>query len=473
MGPEPNTLPKVQTAPNLLGPIQTALGQIAELLGSDSALREHFSSGAFTRCGVINPAQLLVNDLLNFGQSAAGGARSLRDDFGVVTPEAVRPLTAVSPSAITQARQKIKPSVWLQINRIVLEAFKECPGLRTFKGRRVVAADGTIVWSNSLISKSFEVNLKPDQKARLAIRKAKKGAYYEQLQMLMLYDPLNQIHLGHAVELQIVSERELLLHLLDHLEPGQLALLDRGYPAAWLFVELQRRGLEYLSRLRHDHSIDVEAFVASGESDKWLELPIVAASKNKLKELGIPMPESRSVRVRVVRIRDDEGKDQLFVTSLNEAEASATELTELYNRRWEIEKEICTFKQPLVLEGWRGFSEQGIHYDLGAKAVAYNLARLLSWPVSQEFSGMKLSGSGFKKVVCTTRALGELKPTLLPILRTIVGGRPQELSPAQLLQRFQNEVRHKASVIDPKRKRPLGKNRHKPDRRVLSQRKAA
>ena len=461
-----------------MGPTQTiqdVLRKIGNFLagGDGKCLYKYFAASDFTRDGPINPAQLIVNDLLNFGQSCAASARSLRDDFGIVTPELLRQETAVSPSAVSQARLKIPPKIWEELNKIVIEAFNTRAGLLTFKGHPVVAVDGTIVWSNALISKDFEKYLTAVQRARLAKRKKTKGAYHEQLQMLMLFDPLNQIHLGHAVELQVISERDLLLPFLDKLTLGQLALLDRGYPAAWLFVEMMRRQVEFVTRLRHDHSKAVVEFLASDKNDAWLELSIIDASADKLKELGTPMPESRSVRVRVLRVRDDDGKELLLASSLPESKASPSELADLYFRRWEIEKEICTFKQPLCLEGWRSFSKHGIEYDLGAKALAYNLMKLMSWPVRQEFLAQGLSGSGFRKEVCDTRALGELRPALLPILRTMVGGKPRELSADELLQRFEQEVRHKPSVIDPKRNRPLGKNRHKPDRRHLSQRKHA
>jgi hypothetical protein len=459
-----------------LGPTQTiqdVLREIGKFLTSSESkcLYDYFAAGDFTRSGPINPAQLIVNDLLNFGQSCAASARSLRDDFDIFTPELLREGTGVSPSAVSQARLKIPPKIWEELNKIVIEAFNTRPGLLTFKGHPVVSVDGTIVWSNTLISSDFEKYLTPVQRARLAKRKKKKGAYHEQLQMLMLFDPLNQIHLGHAVEMQVLSERDLLLPFLDQMTRGQLALLDRGYPAAWLFVEMMRREVEFVTRLRKDHSKAVEDFFAGDKNDGWLELPIVDASADKLKELGTPMPESRSVRVRVLRVRDDDGKELLLATSLSETTANPAELADLYCHRWEIEKEICTFKQPLCLEGWRSFCKHGIEYDLGAKALAYNLMKLMSWPVRQEFQAQGLSGSGFRKVVCDTRALGELRPALLPILRTMVGGKPRELSADELLQRFEQEVRHKPSVIDPRRKRPLGNNRGKPDRRHLSQRK--
>lgn len=430
-------------------------------------LRMHLKDGAFTRSGQIHPTALIVNDLLNHAQSAASAARSLRDDFDIVTPEASRLLTAVSPSAIVQARAKILPSLWAAINQIIVDTLRCCGELSTFKGHLVSAVDGSILWGNKLITAGFVDALIPALKDKYDKRQSGASPFLHQLQAVMRYDPLNQIHLGHEIELQLLSERDLLLPLLDEMSPGELLLMDRGYPAAWLFVDLQRRGIEFLCRLRCDHSEAVEKFVASSETDAWLELPIAYKSLIKLKDLQIPMPASKTVRVRVVKVESG-GRSLLLVTSLSAAKANGDELADLYAGRWGIEKEIYTFKEPLELEAWRGFSRPGVLYDIGAKAAAYNLALLMAWPVRQELRARKLSGNGFRAVLCLTRALGELKPALMPIL----GPRTSTLSSEQLILRYQNELRHKPSVIDPTRSNLINSKRINPDRRNRSQKKA-
>jgi len=63
------------------------------------------------------------------------------------------------------------------------------------------------------------------------------------------------------------GERELLAELLPRLGKRDLLLLDRGYPAFWLFALRVRQGIDVCMRASVSCSPEAKAFLASGRRD--------------------------------------------------------------------------------------------------------------------------------------------------------------------------------------------------------------
>ena len=61
------------------------------------------------------------------------------------------------------------------------------------------------------------------------------------------------------------GERALLATLLPELERTDLLLMDRGFPAVWLFTLLQQRGLPFLERTLK-HNFDFVGCFADGRA---------------------------------------------------------------------------------------------------------------------------------------------------------------------------------------------------------------
>jgi len=431
-------------------------------------IRAHLKPGAFTRRnGVIKAPDMVLNDLLNFSTSCNSSASNLRDDFQIFSPKSVK--DAVSAGAISQARAKILPSLWPWLTAFVLSGFGDnAMPLRKFKKYLVRAADGTWLSANKDIINSFIDGLDDAEFTRLETEHPKVYESTKQLLMVLLYDPLNHLQLGHVVSLEHKGERELLLGLLNLLKKGELLVLDRGYPAAFLFWMLQVRGIEFLTRIKADHCKVVRAFADSDDQERVVELSLSPSGASQLKTFGETPPPSGTVKVRLFK-HVKNGNLMILASSLHKTEASRVELGNLYAGRWEIEKNICTFKLPLNLEGWRSYSQEGVQYDIGCRSLAHNLMILASWAAERELRKRGPSASGYISKVNKTFALGELKATLLPIWR-------DQLAPKdarQLLRRYHVELLGKPSRIKIGRGRALPKNYVKPDRRARANRKPA
>jgi len=82
-----------------------------------------------------------------------------------------------------------------------------------------------------------------------------------------LMDLMSQLALHTLLITPDVDERSCAGMHLGHAPDNSLILFDRGYPAHWLFVELQRCRQPFLMRLTQTHSREVRAFVAYAKDD--------------------------------------------------------------------------------------------------------------------------------------------------------------------------------------------------------------
>lgn len=81
-----------------------------------------------------------------------------------------------------------------------------------------------------------------------------------------------------------------------------------------------------------------------------------------------------STTVRLIRVVIPNGRIQVMMTSLLDAEAlPAADFAELYHRRWRIEEAFKRLKMRLALENTSGPSWLAAKQDFGAKVLADNL----------------------------------------------------------------------------------------------------
>ena len=77
------------------------------------------------------------------------------------------------------------------------------------------------------------------------------------------------------------SERAMLVAALDKLGPGDVLVLDRGYPAAWLVSLLLQRGIHFCIRCDGSGWSAVRRFMRSGLTDEWVTLSAPSAAEDK------------------------------------------------------------------------------------------------------------------------------------------------------------------------------------------------
>lgn len=306
---------------------------------------------AFTRSRKL-PLPTLLAALLSF---RGGSVQSELDAFfcSMGTPAC----DLVSDRALAKARSKLHvPALWA-LNERLMANVEAQGGLRLFKGRRLVCADGTL--------------LAPAQRACLRTRCAAAPVQ----RALGLYLPGNDLMLHVSVGREAEGERQMLFDQLDRLRAGDVLVLDRGFPASWLVQALAQRGIDWIVRCDSTSGWGAaREFLRSGLAEAWRWLSPSDGPQACAWELDGPA----CMRARLVRHVSASGRTRVLATSLGEELASAGELADLYHGRWRIEEAFKRIKHRLGLESVSGLSQHALLVDVAAKVLADNLAALLN-----------------------------------------------------------------------------------------------
>lgn len=231
----------------------------------------------------------------------------------------------VTDRAFAKARSKLHvPALWA-LNARLVQGMQDQGLLSLCKGHRLVCADATVLAPAQRACHRTRSLAAPSQRA------------------LGLYLPGNEVMLHVAVGPESEGERQMLFDQLDLLRPGDVLVLERGYPATWLVQLLDQRGIDFVIRCDSTHS--------------W------RAARDLLRSTG-----SQS---------DDECWAYLAPTTVGKA-VTAAELGDLYHGRWRIEEAFKRLKHRLGLESVSGLSQHALLVDVATKVLADNMASLLN-----------------------------------------------------------------------------------------------
>jgi len=314
----------------------------------------------FTRECVLSP-ELLVTLLLFMSSDAnRRGYRHVLDAFwdecgthGIELPTD----EPVSASALCQARWKITIELLQRVLHEAAASFaKAYPTHWTWRGRRVFAVDG----SKFNLARSEELD---DHFGRPA------GGHCPQATVSTLMNVTSGLPCDVRIAPYGSCERSLLLEHLEVLEPGDVVILDRGYPSHAVLRALAAKGIDFLVRVPATSSFDVVDFIRNTRSNDYrvtLEPPT-----NAPKDTG-------ELEVRVLRLESPSGEDTFYITSLRRAHFSAAAIGQLYRMRWQAEELFKLEKSSYF--GQRQFHARhphGVRQEILAQAIFVVIARFL------------------------------------------------------------------------------------------------
>ena len=307
---------------------------------------------AFTRRRRL-PLPALVAALLSMRSSSQ---QSMLDGFfGNLCADGAM-TRAVSDRAFAKARSHLHAPALAWLNTQLLSQADAAGLLPRWQGLRLVAADASVL--------------------RPAIRQCRRtrGLASADARLFALYLPGAELTLHAAVHSGSESERAMLAEALDKLGPGDVLLLDRGYPAAWLVHLLNARGIGFVMR-------------CDTSSGGWKALRSFTRGTLPEATITLSRPEPRDAQawgcsaaapsVRVVRQISPGGAVRVLMTNLDADIAPAAAFGALYHRRWRIEEAFKRLKCRLHLEAVSGLSQQALLIDVAAKVLADNIASLL------------------------------------------------------------------------------------------------
>ncbi len=264
----------------------------------------------------------------------------------------------VSASALCQARARLNPDLFRDLLYELSSAQFDGVGplqVRRWRGQRVFAIDGQ------------KLNLRRGHDLKFAFG-VPEGANCPQALMSQLVDVCARMPVDFEVSGYEGSEREHCLKMIDSLEPGDLLILDRGYPSHEILQACSLAGIDFLVRVPASHTFGiVDEFRESQATDiiTMLEPPKGAEA------------EWRELQVRLTRI---EGSDEptFYISSLDPEQISEADIAELYHMRWEVEEYFKLFTSEYVgQKQFRSTSEHGVVQEVAALTLFLAISRLL------------------------------------------------------------------------------------------------
>lgn len=301
----------------------------------------------------------LQRELDSFYKEIAGGDFNIRQ---------------VTKGAFTQARAKLNPEAFVELNENVNQTFYEEAPYLTWHQMRLLAVDGTrlVLPNHKSVTEEFGVHgygPNADNQHSLAL-----GSF--------LYDALNLLILDAHIAPYASSERTLLYKHLKKVNQGDLLLLDRGYPSIGLMFLLMARGIQFCMRMKEDWWMTVKDFKDSGEKDRSVTFKLPAKDRGLLQEY--PHMVDKEIQCRLIRVELENGEIEILCTSLLDKEKYVYEdFVELYHFRWNVEEGFKLFKSRMEVENFSGKTARAVKQDFFAKVFMMSLCAVLAFPIEE------------------------------------------------------------------------------------------
>ena len=243
-----------------------------------------------------------------------------------------------------------------------------------WKGRRVLAYDGSTVSMPDTPENQEAYPQPPQQKAGVGFPLARIAAFFS-------------LSCGAVLELGICrnagkgnSELGMLRRLWNILQPGNVLLSDR-YMCAWTeLVMLKQRGVDSVTRLHHLRRIDFRRGKRLGPGDHIVKWPKPRKPRTIDQETYDGLPDFLMVRETRVQVEHPGFRTTIIIvvtTLLDVEEISSEDLAELYLARWNAELDFRSLKQTMQMDILRCKTPELVRKEIWTHILAYNLIRTI------------------------------------------------------------------------------------------------
>ena len=340
-----------------------------KVFSKEFMLRSKYNKKDFTRNRKL-PFSSLILFMLNLVKDTL--QKELTNYMILLSSSDVSP-KKISKSAFSQSRSKLKPDAFVEMNNTLVHEFYADDDFLTWEGFRLLSIDGStcqLPYSDDLSNYFGQVE-------------GNSGKTFPIARISTFYDLLNEIIIDSRIAPYKTAELDLALKHLDKLKKNDLVILDRGYPAIWLFYLLMLKGTNYVVRLQKNFIKEANEFWDSKEESKILEIKnCPSKSQERLNKLGISF---NSFKLRLVKVILDNGEMEILATSLLDEEKYYTSIFKnLYFRRWGIETNYDHLKNQIEIENFTGLTKIAIEQDFFANMFIANLQSIIIKDAKEE-----------------------------------------------------------------------------------------
>jgi len=267
---------------------------------------------------------------------------------------------------VAKARGRMPLEVWKNLfSWLAEQGQKLSDPVASWRGHRVVLLDGTSVSM-------------PDFPALFEAFGRHRGMHgacrYPLARIVALALAQTKVIIAYALGRFDESETALVRQLLPTLKESDLLVADRMYAAAHFYARYLGNGVEFLTRMHHRLKVrKLKLLEVLGKGDMVVQLKVNA----KYRRIDPSLPEIVTVRLIHASVRIRGRRTELWLTTslLNSERYPATEILELYLRRWRIETLFREVKIQLGADVLRSQRPGGIRKEVAARLVALNVVR--------------------------------------------------------------------------------------------------
>jgi len=295
-------------------------------------------------------------------------------------------LNTATSSAFVQQREKILPCAFEYLLHEFTQSHSE---LKTYRGYRLLAVDGSTlhIATNPEDTESY-IQTQPDSKG------------YNLLHMNALYDLCNKVYTDTVVQAyRHNDEKKAIVDMVDRSRIKDTVILigDRAYESWNIFAHIERKGWNYLIRVR---DVDKQGILAGlrlppdEEFDVCIQKILTKKSTNEVKAqpniykrlasnsqfdfLDLHTNKFYPMSFRVVRFKITDDMYETVITNLDSSNFSSEELKKLYGMRWGIETSFRELKYAVGLTAFHSKKREHIVQEVFARIIMYNFAEMIT-----------------------------------------------------------------------------------------------
>jgi IS4 transposase len=310
---------------------------------------------------------------------------------------------ALHKGNLFKARAKLKHEAFVELNYHLVNFFYDNFRPDTWFGFNLLAVDGSTLRLPHEADIADHFGVWKPTKGEKACPKARAS---------QMFDVLKKITVDSIISPKTEGKRELAAFHFPKLQSRDLILLDRGYPAHWLFCLILSLGASFCARIPYNRWRVAQQFYLSGKKEQIAIINPSPQSLCKCYEMGI---DKKPIKVRFIRVELDSGETEILVTTLMDKKKYPYELfSELYHLRWPVEEDFKALKYRLQVENFSGKTVRSVYQDFHAKIFSKNLVAAVATTTKQQ---ILLKSEKLKHVhqINLTQALAKMKHTIILI----------------------------------------------------------
>lgn len=286
----------------------------------------------------------IVRCLLSKGSQGYSTTLTLMwlENMKIVENHRSKPFAA---SSICEARQKLSPNVFREINADIIEQFEEQSATDEdlWNGFRLFAIDSTSIHLPPMLLKS-------------GYKATKHNEFYPLSTLSCLYRLKTGVPYDFVLD-KNRSEKKAAERHLELLKQGDVVVYDRGYYSFHSLEAHTSENIHAIYRMRYTACQEVKDFYDSNKTEEIVNIK------------GFPL--------RLMRYEIEE-KIYVLGTTIFSKKLKIKDFAEVYHARWGVEELIKSVKNFIDVEDFHSKNERGILQEIYASKLLLTITRLLA-----------------------------------------------------------------------------------------------